>query len=185
MEKAINIFQDFFSSGDNDWSKNAISLKEIWKDVKGYEGIYQVSNLGRVKSLKFGKERILKGGIDGVGYLTVSLSKNGKVKTHKVHVLVAIAFLGHTPCGYKLVVDHKNFIRHDCRLENLEIITQRENANLKHIKSTSEYVGVSWDKGTKKWRADIHVNGKHKYLGLFTDELEASNAYQNALNNLK
>ena len=68
--------------------------KEIWKPIKGYEGLYQVSNFGRVKSLKFGKEKILKQSIDKkTGYLHVVLCKNGILKTYYVHRLVAEAFI--------------------------------------------------------------------------------------------
>ena len=67
-------------------------MEEIWKDKKDYEGSYQVSNLSRVKSIKFGKERILKQKIRR-GYYYVGLSKNGKVKNYFVHRLVAEAFL--------------------------------------------------------------------------------------------
>ena len=77
---------------------------EIWKDIKGYEGLYQVSNLGRVKSverkvrhnyggLKTVPERILKGSPDGDGYLYVSLSKENHKRNPKIHKLVANAFL--------------------------------------------------------------------------------------------
>lgn len=68
-------------------------MEEIWKDIQGYEGLYQVSNLGRVKSLKFKKDKMLNGGNNGNGYLFVGLSKNNKVKNHYVHRLVAIHFI--------------------------------------------------------------------------------------------
>jgi len=148
---------------------------EIWKTIEKYPD-YQISNLGNVKSLKFGKEKILKQWIDDLGYCRVDLIKN-----EKVHQLVAIAFLNHNPCKYKLVINHKNFNRQDNRVENLEIVTQRENANRAHIKSSSKYVGVSWHKGSKKWMSRIVINGKRKHLGYFFEEIEASNAYQNAL----
>ena len=154
---------------------------EEFRDIPSYEGIYQVSDLGRVKSLKFNKERILRGGQGSGGYLTVGLIKDGKQKTRRVHKLVAEAFLNHTPCGYKLIVNHKNFIRHDNRAENLELDTARNNTNKKHLKSSSEYVGVSWRKNNNKWKAQIHINGKLKYLGLFACELKAAKAYQDAL----
>ena len=157
---------------------------EEFRDVVGYEGIYKVSNLGRVKSLKFNRERILRGGKGIRGYLTVGLIKDGKQKTRRVHQLVAEAFLDHTPCGFKLVVNHINFIRHDNRAENLELDTTRNNCNKKHLKSSSEYVGVSWNKKANKWKAAIHINGKQKYLGYFTCELKAAYAYQKALNAL-
>ena len=80
--------------------------KEIWKDILGYEGLYQVSNFGRVKSTKFGKERILKLTKDKDGYLIVNLYKNNKSKTLKVHRLVAEVFL---PNPYNLPqVNHKD-----------------------------------------------------------------------------
>ena len=156
---------------------------EIWKNVLGYED-YEVSNLGRVKSLKFGKDKILKLSDDGNGYLKVCLFNNKKQKVRKVHQLVAEAFLNHIPCGFELVVNHKNFTRTDNRPNNLEITSQRNNANLKHIKSSSKYTGVCWNKRANKWTANITINKKLKHLGNFKLEIEAHNAYQNALNSL-
>ena len=69
---------------------------EIWKDVKGYEGLYQVSNLGRVKSLNYQRERreqILKPNKRANGYLQVELSKNGVRKACKIHRLVATCYM--------------------------------------------------------------------------------------------
>lgn len=154
---------------------------EIWKDILDYEGIYQISNLGNVKSLKFGKEKILKTNLDNNGYLILRLCKKGIIKTRTLHQLVAIAFLNHIPDGHNLVVNHKNFIRTDNRVENLEIVTQRENSNLKHLKSTSEFVGVYWCKKLKKWMTCIYMNKKLNYLGYFINEIDANNAYQKAL----
>ena len=78
-------------------------MKEVWKDVVGYEGLYQVSNLGRVKSLRKKvirrnvlcnqNERILHSAIDGGGYCKIKLYKNGRKKQFAVHRLVAIAFI--------------------------------------------------------------------------------------------
>jgi hypothetical protein len=168
---------------------------EEWRDVVGYEGYYQVSNLGRIKSLKRIVERIngwrtvpekfLSEHKDNSGYLFVGISKNGKSKSTKIHQLVAMAFLGHKPDGHKLVVNHKNFIKTDNRLENLEIVTGRENSNKKHLKSSSEYVGVHWDKKSNKWKSQINVLGKRKYLGLFNNEIDAHNAYRNALEKIE
>ena len=151
---------------------------EVFKDVKGYKGKYEVSNLGRVKSLKFNKEKILKAGVNANGYLQVNLFKDGKCKARKVHQLVAVAFLGHKPCGMKLVVNHIDIDKLNNNVSNLEIVTARENSNHKHLKSSSKYTGVAWHKRNKKWAAYIAINGKQKYLGYFTDEIEASNAYQ-------
>ena len=112
---------------------------EIWKDVIGYEGVYQVSNLGRVKSLPrkwIMKEKILKP-YDKENYHTVCLSINQNRKRHYVHKLVAIAFLKHKPSGHELIVDHINEIKKDNRLSNLQIITHRENT-IKYYKYLNE-----------------------------------------------
>lgn len=157
---------------------------EIWKDVKNYEGLYQVSSEGRVKSLKFGKDRILKQSPNGCVYLTVGLHKEGKQKTIKVHKLIAIAFLNHIPDGHKIVCDHIDNNKLNNRLENLQLITHRENTSKDKKGGTSQFIGVCWYKVAKKWRADIWINGKLKHLGLFTSELEASKAYQKALKSI-
>lgn len=154
---------------------------EEFKNIPNYEGLYQVSDLGRIKSFKLGKESILKSNLTRFGYLLTTLFKNNDRKTKPVHQLVAITFLNHTPWESSLVVNHKNFIRYDNRLENLEIVTQRENSNRKHLKSSSEYTGVDWNNSLGKWRSRITINGKEISLGAFEDELEASKYYENAL----
>ena len=66
---------------------------EIWKNIKGYEGLYEISSLGRVKSLKCGKVKILKPQSDSRGYLQIGLVKDKKRTNFKIHRLVAIAFI--------------------------------------------------------------------------------------------
>ena len=111
---------------------------EIWKDIKGFEGIYQASNLGRVKSLsrfKKGKndssvpvkERILKPKINSCGYFQVGLFKNSIGKFYMVHRLVFETFNGTIPEG--LQVNHINEIKSDNRLSNLNLMTPKENTN--------------------------------------------------------
>ena len=111
---------------------------EIWKDIKGFEGIYQASNLGRVKSLsrfKKGKngssvtvkERILKPKINSCGYFQVGLFKNSIGKFYMVHRLVFETFNGSIPEG--LQVNHINEIKSDNRLSNLNLMTPKENTN--------------------------------------------------------
>jgi hypothetical protein len=161
-------------------------MQEIWKDIPDYEGFYQVSTLGRIKSLGNNmskKEKILKNFISGTYYM-IDLNKKGLSKSFLVHQLVAIAFLNHIPCKHKLVVNHINFNRLDNRVENLEIITQRQNANQKHLKSSSKYTGVSWHKKDKKWQSMIMINGKLKYLGSFICETKASFTYETELKKL-
>lgn len=161
---------------------------EIWKDIPEYEGLYQVSNLGRVKSLNYnrmGKEGFIKSSLNPQGYCTLVLTKNGKGKTRTVHQLVAEAFLNHKPCKYKAVINHKDFNRQNNSLENLEIVSVRENTNQKHLKSKSNYVGVYQCNKTNKWKAQIRIGNIRKYLGTFTNEIKAANAYQKELDNLE
>jgi hypothetical protein len=164
--------------------------EEIWKDISGYQGLYQVSNKGRVYSLpKSGSGghdgKILKPKVGKKGHFNVGLFKNKKQKTFQVHQLVAMAFLGHVPCGYKVIVDHKNEIPGDNRVENLQLITQRENVcRVQDGRYSSDYKGVIWFKRDKKWVSGIRINKKRINLGYFTDELEASQMYQLAVENV-
>lgn len=152
---------------------------EIWKDIPEYEGLYQVSNLGNVKSLISNK--ILKPNNDMYGRLYVNLHKNKKSKSKKIHQLVAMAFLGHKPCGYKLVVDHKDNNSLNNHIDNLQLISFRENSSKDKKGYSSKYVGVTWHKRDKKWTSSILINKKRIYLGYFENEIDAHNAYQNKL----
>lgn len=104
--------------------------KEIWKDIKGYEGLYQVSNLGRIKSLNYrhtGKEKILIVSNHNSGYKQLQLNKYGKGKMYRVHRLVAEAFI---PNPLNLPqVNHKNEMKDDNRVENLEWCNSTYNIN--------------------------------------------------------
>jgi hypothetical protein len=111
---------------------------EKWCKVVGYEDVYQVSNRGRVKSLprtrknKTGespvKERIMRPSPVGAGYLSVKLSKNGKIRGWYIHHLVWLAFRGPIPKGFE--INHKDGIKANCRLKNLELKTHK--GNIKH-----------------------------------------------------
>tara|TARA_Y100001963_G_scaffold129195_1_gene184212 strand:- start:1523 stop:2080 length:558 start_codon:yes stop_codon:yes gene_type:complete len=126
-------------------------MKEEWKEIKGYEGLYEVSSLGRVKSLArevigYGgstymtKERVLKPG--GKRYLQVVLSKSGTRSTYRVHTLVIEAFIGPKPTGDDYTVDHINRDKKDNRVENLRWATRfeqaanREDTNKNYIPKT-------------------------------------------------
>ena len=159
-------------------------MKEIWKDIPNYEGYYQVSNLGRVNSLKNNKtkkDKLLKIRIGHDGYFDVGLSKEGVRKRYKVHQLVAMAFLNHKPNKFEKVVNHINFNRIDNRVENLEIVSARENSNKKHLKSTSIYTGVSLEKNTNKWKSIINIKSQLIHLGRYEDEKQASEMYELAV----
>lgn len=105
-------------------------MKEVWKDVPGYEGLYQVSNLGRVKSLPkkggWSQAKILRPRYDRNGYNRVGLYKNGKSNEAKVHRLVATVFLGKAPEG-KTTINHKDGNHSNNCVDNLEWASQLEN----------------------------------------------------------
>lgn len=168
--------------------------QEIWKDIPNYEGLYQVSDFGVVKSLKryvkgkvgnrLQKEKILSKRLVGnIGnqYYAVTLYNNKDKKQIKVSVLVAMAFLNHTPNGYiGFTVDHIDNNPLNNNVDNLQVITKRENSS-KDRKGISKYTGVTFNKKSNKWRSQIWINGKNKTLGCFDNELEAHRAYQKEL----
>ena len=153
---------------------------EIWKTIEGFDGIYEVSSLGNIKSFKYGKERILKGGVFNNRYKIVILRKNNKSKTYAIHKLVANAFLKTKSDRKKnLVVDHINNIKTDNRAVNLRIISHSLNVSKDRKNKTSEYLGVSKHNSTGGWVAQIRMNGKVKYIGIFVNEYDAHLAYEN------
>lgn len=115
-----------------------MKTREIWKDVVGYEGLYQVSSLGNVKSLDYliidtrkrkyiKKGKMLKQGIDKYGYYYVHLYKNNIFKYKLVHRLVAEAFIPN-PNNLQQI-NHKNEIKTDNKVENLEFCNAKYNLN--------------------------------------------------------
>lgn len=163
--------------------------EEIWEPVMGFEGLYEVSNRGRVKNLprfaahpnsqsgfRHVREKILKLHKDRYGYYRVDLRNLGKKKTLLVHRLIGYAFLGLTD---QLCIDHKNGIRGDNRLENLRVVTHGENSRSYAANyGISKYRGVSPSEyKNNSWMAMIAKNGKRYYLGRFETEKEAAEAY--------
>jgi hypothetical protein len=153
---------------------------EVWKDVVGYEGLYQVSNLGNVKSFKCGKERILKPVFNGAGYYQIGLYKNKETKIFRVHQLIAISFLGYVSDeAQKVVVDHIDNNPLNNKLDNLQVITKRENSSKDRKRDLP--IGVSFHKLSNKYVAQIRIDCKKIHLGLYSTPEEASEVYQNKL----
>ncbi len=150
---------------------------EKWASIDGYLN-YQVSWWGRVTNTKTG--RILKPGTSGPGYLFVILSKNGKVKLHYIHKLVAREWVPNP--AEKRCVDHVDSDKTNNNHENLRWATLSENSRnmKKHKDGSSDFKGVSFEKNTGKWRARILLPGRQLHLGCFTSEREAAKAYNAA-----
>lgn len=173
-------------------------MEEIWKDIKGYEGIYQVSTIGRVKALprtvtdSLGRtmrkeERILATRPSSqTGYLSINLTKDGKVKTHSVHRLVAEAFIPNPmelPC-----VNHKDETRDNNMVDNLEWCTyqynntygtamERRNASLakfiaEHLDESKAVIQYSLE--GKKIREFACLRDAEKELGLYKNSTVAA-----------
>ena len=155
-------------------------MQEVFKEVPKFPN-YQVSNLGRVKSFNKSKEIFLKTA-NNKGYLQVVLYENKKAKTIQVHRLVAITFLNHvSDISSGIVIDHINNNRQDNRLENLQLVTVRLNNSKDRKGGASDFIGVFWSGRRKKWGSAIFYKKRRIHLGLFSNELEAANAYNNAL----
>lgn len=160
------------------------------KDVVGYEGNYLISEDGEVYSVIRGiRLKQFSKNADSNSYRRVELSLNGVKRKHQVHRLVAEAYLG-KPEEF-MVVNHKNGIKYDNRVLNLEWVTQKQNdaharingltpslLGNKQKRNTSGYVGVT--KSGNKWKAQMRLSGKLHYFGLYDTPEEASKAYTEA-----
>ncbi len=159
---------------------------EMWKNIENYEGLYQVSNYGRVKNLK--RNTILKSGINKNGYCYVILSKNNKSKWHSVHRLVAKAFIDNIN-NYKCV-NHKDENKQNNNANNLEWCTHKYNNNYgtrikKVAKATSKKV-IQYDNQNnfiKIWdsiiMASINTNtNRHSIVSCCKRKLKTANGYK-------
>lgn len=142
-------------------------IQEIWKDIDEYIGYYQVSNLGRVKSLdritskgRFRKGQILKQTISTSGYCVVELCKNGSGKQYRVNILVAKTFITNDDPINKTQVGHKDETKTNNRVDNLEWVTPKDNCNMPLRKQRIT------DSLTGKKLSDEHKNNLSKsHLG--------------------
>jgi len=148
------------------------SLPEVWRPLEAYENLYEISTMGRIRSLT--KGGFIKTTINSGGYLYVTLYKEGKKKRLPVHRLVINA-----PSG--VLVDHRNKNKQDCSLDNLRRCDKVQNCSNrdKPANNTTGYKGVV-KKADGGWEAKIGFKGKRIYLGYFTDPVEAALAYDAA-----
>ena len=171
---------------------------EVWKDIKGYEGLYQVSNLGRVKSIErvvrnnnFGGERTVQEKIlsptdNGHGYKIVFLRKDGKRKNHYVHRLVAMAHIDN-PLGLQYV-NHLDYDTSNNSAKNLEWCTQKDNirhstnrmrkpkSKCKTSNTGEKYISRRLDHGKNiRYRVIIESIGVSKYFINFDDAVRYRN----------
>ena len=166
--------------------------EENLKDIDGFEGLYQISDLGNVKSVarvvhnrKYGlmkiKERILKPGLSGVKgrqYYQVSLSREGEMHRRKVHQLVAFQFISK---DLSLQVDHIDNDKLNNRADNLQRLSCRDNCiKAFDLKDKKFMTGVSKTKDGRHFKSIIHYKGELFILGYFKTELEAGEKYLNA-----
>jgi hypothetical protein len=145
---------------------------EIWREIDDFE--YSVSNFGRIKSIKTG--RILKQNKNKNGYLTVALSKDGIIKTFRVHRLAATAFLLNPE--NKRCVDHIDNNPSNNNIKNLRWASNKENSqnSQKSKRNTSGIKGVYYEKKRNKWRARIMFDGINIHLGSFDSIEDAKQA---------
>ena len=152
--------------------------EETWKEIPEYPD-YRISNLGRVRSFKRGKERILKPSKNTNGYLHVDLWNNSGKKTWGVHKLLGVVFLGFPETQE---ADHIDGDRSNNTLNNLRPASKAENGRNhgKQRNNTTGYPGVSFHKTWGKYVAHIRINGKLKFLGYFETPEEAFLVYRAA-----
>lgn len=162
--------------------------KEEFKDIPGYEGLYQISCIGRIKSLeRFQKngsklqrrpEIILRQVFDGHGYLKVTLSKEGKKKHYKTHLLIGMAFYNYFSDGTsKIVFDHIDNVPTHNYVGNFQPITNRLNSNKDKVGRLG-YRGVRISH--KKFTCTIWWNNRSCNLGSYETPKEAFEARENA-----
>lgn len=160
-------------------------MKEAWKDVDGYEGIYQVSNLGRIRTFRVkdgyvgfklsDTPKLMSLIPNGNGYLYVTFVKDGKRSNHYVHRTVAQAFIGKIPKGY--VINHIDYDKTNNHVENLEIVTQKKNVqhSIDRMRKPRARTGDYYIRYREKNRS-YEVTVKLKTVGSFKTIEEARKA---------
>lgn len=179
MNKEINKYEEV--SIRNDIRDKDI---EIWKHIKGYEDIYQISNYGRIKALNYNNSNISKLRALGTrdGYNVIVLF-NYNIKSFSINRLVYSHFIGTLIDG--LIIDHIDNIRNNNYYKNLQQISRRENVSKDTWRKSkiSKYIGVTFNNATNNWKSAIRIKGKVIHIGNFNNEEDARDAYINVLSN--
>ena len=155
---------------------------EMYKPMRGYEGKYQITSLGRVYSQK---SHMFLAGCMRSGYLQITAYNMGKRQQLFIHRLVAEHFLERPEVedGEELHIDHRDKIKTNNAVWNLRWCSRRQNNLNRGVmrNNTSGFIGVSWDKERNKWRSQASVDGKNKCLGLFDCAEIGARVYDTAL----
>lgn len=139
-------------------------MKEEWREIEGYEELYEISNIGRVKSLLFNREKILNLIMHSQGYHRVKLSKYNKPTHFLVHRLVGGAFILNTL--NKPEINHKNGIKTDNRVSNLEWVTHKE--NLEHAANNNLLKPIRGEKHGMSKLNELQVRIIRRLMGEIT-----------------
>ena len=154
-----------------------LELNEELYPVPGYDGYY-CTRSGRIFSAMKSFHEIATNAKDKDGYLKATLYKDKKPIHLRKHRVIAMTFLGDS----ELMINHKNSIKSDNRVENLEYVSERENQS--HRRKRDGYlVGVCWARKEHKWRAYFQQDHKWEHLGFYDSKEEAKEAYLHRLNN--
>ena len=146
---------------------------EKWVQIYGYENLYEISDLGNIRS----KNLQMKQQIDRYGYKYIALTKDKIQKKHKVHRLVLSSFIGDEP---NMVCNHKDKNRLNNNLNNLEWVSILDN-NIHKFLDKTKHVGITFKQN--KWYSRIQINKKRINLGYYKTLQEAINARQMYINN--
>ena len=182
LEKLLNIKIQKFNYPEN-WFNLENLPGEIWKDIEGYEGLYQISSKGRVKSFVFGRQKILKTNARN-DYRNVALHKNGKSKTFGVHVLVARAFI---PNPENLPIpNHEDGNKFNNCVENLKWVNQSDNARHACKNNLQKILRGAENGGAKLNNEDIYfIRKNHERCGgkfSTTELMKKFNVSRNTIN---
>ena len=135
-------------------------LNEVWEDIEGYNGKYQISNLGKVKNTETG--RLMTVYINNNGYQRTSFNYKGKIKHYYIHRLIAKAFIPNPE--NKPHINHINTIRDDNRIENLEWVTRKENSN---NPLTRKHLSEAIKNKTKISKAVLVISDTKEIIGYY------------------